>query len=770
MKNKFIEFIATKPGLTIIISLLMTFFIGSGVRFIIIDDDLMNMLPGNLASKQLYDEVMDDFGNSDVMFIAYGIEGENALNKKTLSICWDITEALENIEGVDEIVSISNTNAIESDDGFMAVGDLQPNRDLNDEELERIIGYLDANPDFKLRFLSDDGFYLNLIVRTLKEGDLNAITHEIDRIKETNLNDYDVHIGGQAYVTGIVPQLIMGDTQKLMLVGVILMVLILLANLRSHPAVGLVMVTILLSALGMMGFMGYMVKITGSPRFYFTLINSPMPIILLTIANSDGVHIITRFFRELRSHQESDTAIRRTLKGLMLPVFLTSLTTALAFVTLVSAPIMPVTGMGLSLAFGVIWAWVLSITFLPAVLGKKTWNLTSKAITHKSFFEKASASWGNILVKNPKLILSIGSLIVLVSIIGVFLVEVEVNILSFFKEGSDIRNSYAFLDDKMLGTMTTVFRFDGDIKDPKVLNDMETLQNHLEENPKVTMTISIADVIKQMHKSVMDDDPTYEVIPNTKEEVNNLFTLYGMSGDPDDFSSLVSYEYDQAIVTAMLKSVSTNEIITFANETDDFLRGHLSSGADVKSTGLLIILKDFVYLVINSAIYSLIASIILIGLLGAYFFKSYKWGGLAILPLTSAVLLNFGLMGLIGVQLSHITALLSSIIIGVGVDFAIHYIAEFRTLLKQGVTANKISAAVISEVGYPIFLDAASNMGFIALVISAFLPIQYIGGLMTFAMISTSIGTLTLLAASTELLKKKIYAFENIRLQIKGNQ
>ena len=105
--------------------------------------------------------------------------------------------------------------------------------------------------------------------------------------------------------------------------------------------------------------------------------------------------------------------------------------------------------------------------------------------------------------------------------------------------------------------------------------------------------------------------------------------------------------------------------------------------------------------------------------------------------------------------MSHITALLSSVIIGVGVDFAIHYISQYRRLSRT-VGTNKLSRTVVDDVGYPIILDAGSNMGFGALLFSAFVPIQYIGGLMVFAMVSTSIGTLTVLAALAELLKKRL--------------
>ena len=95
------------------------------------------------------------------------------------------------------------------------------------------------------------------------------------------------------------------------------------------------------------------------------------------------------------------------------------------------------------------------------------------------------------------------------------------------------------------------------------------------------------------------------------------------------------------------------------------------------------------------------------------------------IPLTGAVILNFGLMGHFDITLNHITAILSSIIIGVGVDFAIHFISQFRRLSISN-PRDGLSQEVIQDVGYPIILDAGSNMGFGALLFSAFIPVQYI--------------------------------------------
>tara|TARA_B100000315_G_C14201760_1_gene417974 strand:- start:54 stop:428 length:375 start_codon:yes stop_codon:yes gene_type:complete len=118
-------------------------------------------------------------------------------------------------------------------------------------------------------------------------------------------------------------------------------------------------------------------------------------------------------------------------------------------------------------------------------------------------------------------------------------------------------------------------------------------------------------------------------------------------------------------------------------------------------------------------------------------------------------------MGWFGVDLTHFTALLTSIIIGVGVDFSIHYIAEFIRYTKNGVNKDEISYKVVNDVGYPILLDVFSNMGFAALIFSSLIPIVHIGGLMVFAMLSTSFGTLTILATIMEMNKHTLIRIGN---------
>jgi hypothetical protein len=743
------------PWRTIIISLLLTLLVGSGVRFFLIDDDMMKLLPKNLESRISWDAIQEEFGSTEVIFIAFGNEGKSIFNPVAMATLWDLTEALETGKQIEELNSITTATRMDNLDGFMEVDDLQPDRNLSQEEINDLKDYLDKNTVIKKRFVSQDDQYFLITVQPYNSDRLNLFRDELVTIADPILAGYEVHYGGMAYVTGTMPAMIRDDVQDLMKLGILIMVMVLLLNLRSVPGVAMVLMVIGLSLFAMIGAMGWIYKLTGSDRFLFTLANTSMPIILLTIANSDGVHVISKFFRELRTKHEVRLALSTTMDSLLVPILLTSVTTIAAFATMTLSPIEPLFGYGIIIGVGIAWAWFLSSLMLPAVIGLKKWNLESKAITELSIFEKVINKLGKIVLTHPKYVFSAGATIVLIGLFGISKVVVDVNMSKFFKPGTEIRDTMDFMDDKMAGTVDIRVRVEGDIKNPQTLSSMRALQKKMEENEKVTTSFSIANVVEQMHRTVMDDNPEYETIPDNREKVNNLFTVYSMSGDLDDFSSIVDYDYKTGLITAFSKVMSTDEIFAYVEEMNGHVKTTMDRDLIVDFTGMIVVLRDLVIMIVRSSALSIIFSLIVIGIIASIFFKRILWGVLAVIPLTSAVIINFGFMGYFGIELSHITAILSSIIIGVGVDFAVHYIAQFRRLSRT-IDANKLSQEVVEDVGYPIILDAGSNMGFGALLFSAFVPIQYIGGLTVFAMVSTSIGTLTVLSALAELLKQRL--------------
>ncbi len=765
MKKWFINQSIIHPKRSILIALILTALMGSGIRYFVVEDDFMKILPQDIQSMITWNELREEFGNTDLMFVAFGTRGQDVLNSKALAALWDITRAMEDLELIDEVMSISSADRMDSDDGFLAVDVMQPYRELGEAEIQSIRTYLDDTPKIKTQYIGSQGDYLNVMIRPTVDAGNDIVVHELEAIVDKYLKGYDVHWGGQAYLTGALPVLIRNDVTKLMQAGIIGMLFILLLSFRNVPAVGMVFATIMLSMIFMIGFYGWAYHITGSDAFLFSVTNTSMPIILLTIANSYGVHIITKFFRQMRKKGKNvRAAVEASLDALILPIFLAALTTIAAFLSMVFAPLEVLLGYGVAISVGIVWAWLLTTIFLPSILVLKKWKPDTNAVSHASTLEKMVVVFGERVMRHRKAILAGSVLVVFIGVLGIFKLNIEVNMKNFFKADNPIRQSLEFMDAEMTGSMDLQFLINADLKSPEVLNQVSGIQTFMESHPSVALSISIADIIKQMHRMVNDGDLAFETIPDSREKVNNLFTLYSMSGDPDDFSSLVDYDYRKGLATSMMRSISTSEIVVLVDEIEAFLAQDEYSDLNITITGMLVIFRDLVALIVQSSFISIFASIFVIALIAGYFFKHWLWGVLAVIPLSSAVILNFGLMGIFGVDLNHVTALLSAIIIGVGVDFAIHYISQFRSHLREhGLTAD-ISHETMQDVGFPVILDAASNMAFGALLFSEFVPMIHMGGLMIFAMVSTSLGTLTLLAVILDLMKQRLANIESAKL------
>jgi hypothetical protein len=729
---------------------------------------MVKLLPKDIPAIVAFNDIRDQFGNYEFMYIAIGHKNSNAMNPELFKIVGEISEKLEKNQAIEEVISISTSSKIYfgKEDSSIIVEDLIPQRNISLNQLKSITEYLNNNPELKEKIISKNEDYLNIIVRPKSNDQYADITYKIHEITEdyktydygNEIKNLEYNYGGNAYVTGAVPGLVAKEVKKLILYGLILMCLILLINLRSIPGVLLIISTIALSLFSMLGFMGWVYHFTNSEVFYFTLNHTSMPIILLTIANSDGVHIIGRFFKELRLYKNINKAINSTMDHLIMPISLTSLTTSLAFLTLIFSPLNGMNGYGIVLAFGISWAWFLSLTILPALISLIKWDPNSNAITKKSYLEKIINKFGLLVNLNPKKIFYPSLIFIMISIFGLTLVKVQVNYIEMFRKGNIIRDSAQFLDENMTGNLNLMINIygeeEGTLKEPENLKKIESIENYLDSMSIVTSTIAITDIIKQLHKTIMDGNSKYYSIPETREEINNLFFLYQMNDD-SDLSNIINYENNSTVITSLMKTFSTTEMIGYKDNIEKFITKELkNSNLNYKLTGIMTILSEFIWLVIKSSFISIILSLFIIYIVCSLFFKSWKFGLLSIIPLVSAIIINFGLMGFFGMDLTHMTAILSSIIIGVGVDFSIHYVSEYRELIKLK-ESNK-TKKTINNVGHPIMLDALSNMAFISLIFSTIIPLAQIGGLMVFSMAACSFGTLTLLASSIEYFKHKL--------------
>ena len=521
------------PKLTIAISFLFTIIISSGIKWFVVDDDFFKMFPKDMPSRILWEDMTDEFGDSEFLFIAFGNQDSDVYNIETINSVKNLTDAIKEINVVDKVISLSTVNVIlvDPDDNEELYTDtLFPKGELNSNDINKAKKYLDTNPDIKNRLISNDEKYTAIAVRSIvKDNNQNyrnnaALMNAISPLVDKYLDNYNVHYAGNPYITGAVPELIKSDASKLILLGLFIMILLLYLNVRNVKAVLMILLVIILSLVSMNGFMGWMLLITQNTIFNFTMINTSMPIVLLTIANSDGVHVVTHFFKQLRDKRDNRLAINLTMKAMGLPIFLTSLTTIIAFLAMFYAPITQLMGYGIVVSFGIFWAWLLSNSLLPSMLLLSRWDFKANFISKLGFLERCINSIGNVILIYPRRTLLIGFTLVICGLVGITFLKVEVNIIKFFKPENSIRQSTEFVDENFGGTMSLLMRVNGEMDNPRTLKRISEIQDYIETHPEVKITASLSDLIKEAHKTLYNNNDFYS-IPDSLNQVRNLLFM-----------------------------------------------------------------------------------------------------------------------------------------------------------------------------------------------------------------------------------------------------
>jgi uncharacterized protein len=253
-----------------------------------------------------------------------------------------------------------------------------------------------------------------------------------------------------------------------------------------------------------------------------------------------------------------------------------------------------------------------------------------------------------------------------------------------------------------------------------------------------------------------DEDPAFDKIPESREMIAQYLLLYEMSGDPDNLNRIVDYDYRNVNLTVQLKSDSSRDMKRIIDITDAYKDVLAESGIMIRYAGSGYKALVFADLLLEGQIISLLLSFVLVAILLTLMFRKLLIGLIGTIPIALTAAINFGTMGLLGIPLSSATALISSIAIGIGVDYAIHLIEHYTTVRQRGLTIHEAAVETLSHTGRAIVFNALAVMGgFAVLLTSVFPPNRQVGALITLNMASSAIGTLTLLLFILVALDKK---------------
>jgi predicted RND superfamily exporter protein len=747
------------PWLTVVLFALVTGILAVRIPEISIDTDVRAMMPSQ-NPEFIYNEWVEDyFGIEDPAVLVIINDGPHGVfTPGTLALVQQLSEAVEELDAIDgeDLVSLSAVDNITGEDDVLDVKPFFEEPPATQSEAGAIRDLVFGNRMMLGSLVSRDG-RSTLIIGELEEGfDKVELYRDLqDIVRTAPVTAERVVIAGRPLIEGEMGRLASADLALMFPLVTLAAAALLFLSLRSLRGVLLPLLVVVSSVIWTLGVMAW-----GHATFF--VITTIMPVLLVAIGVANGIHIIHHFLLGLAEHPNRPVReiVFETMEQLTPPVVMTSLTTAGGIGSLAVSSMRPIQGFGFFTAAGVLAGMVFSLTILPAILcllppPLRAAQRTARTQTEKGGFVSALLdTLTPLVIRRPLLAIGGAGFLIFVGVAGIPRLVVDASLLRNFPKGNPVKLADDEIQTYFGGSQPMQIVLDGGAEDawkvPENLRALEGLQTHLVAADHTSETRSIADYIKRMNEVMNLDDPNANRVPDSQELVAQYLLLYSMSGEPDDFEDVVDSNYRMANLRTQLTSDSSPLIGRALDDVETYAAGHLAPlGIEARASGTARIIFDFMELIITGQIRSLVLGLLIVVLLAALMSRSFAAGLFTVLPVAVATVLNFGLMGWFHVPLGVTTALLSSMGIGIGVDYAIHFVFRYRRGRLGGLSREATMRETLSTSGVAIFYNALVVLaGFLVLAASEFPPNRVLGLLVSLNMLVCFLGTVTLLAAA----------------------
>ena len=706
-----------------------------------IDPEMRNYVPHSIKSRIETDKIESEFGVQDLAVIIFS--DSCIISTNNLNQIKNIDRSISRINGISSRISPFTVKSITSEEGMMIVDPLIRDIPSGSDELKKL-----GKDILESRFARDIVVSSDLttasITATINSSETEKETlQKIDSIINSYPGKAKIIKGGLPYIRQSLTKDVSRDAIFLIPAALLIMLLILKANLGSWRSVMLPFSVVALTT----AFSLALIPLAGWKMSIITLL---VPVILIAVANNYGIYLVARFQELSNKHTGASKKelIRILIKSLNMPILFSGLTTVAGIMGLLTHSIIPAKQVGVLAAAGVSLALLMSLLLIPALIFVSGTGLISndRKGDKTRIFDGILNRLSNIIINNPGRILLVSAVVIIIFSAGTAFLRINTNQENYFSSKHPVRRASELINSKFGGSQTISVMIKGDIKDPEIMKRIDIITTEIEHQNGVGNVFSISQVVKEMSKAIFTNtEYGYNQIPETREAIAQMFELYNMSGSPDDFKQLTDLENSKAHILIRL-SKPENEIIKAVKAKIKELT--VNFPAEVSIGGYAIIMADFAESIIKGQISSLLFAVITVFLLLAIVFKSFKGGLIGSIPLIASIIVLFGFMGYSHIALDAATALLSSIMIGVGVDFTIQYIWCFNMQIRSGLSYPEAITASMKTIGRSIIINALSVMaGFGVLIFSGFTSIRFFGYLVLISIGSCLVGALVIIPA-----------------------
>lgn len=747
MNNTKKNYLIASWAVLIIVMALTIYFIGAMSKNARMETNLDEYMPKTHPSFIYSDQAEEWFNIKDGILIA--IENKNGIyNTQTLEKIKAISEDLQAMDEFDDfdVMSLYTADNIVGDEYGMDVKAFYKRAPKSAEKLDEIRQNVKTNDMVYGRLVSADET-VALIVAGMN-GDFTQEFHQkiTEFAKGFESENETIYVAGRPIVEGTMALLGPADMKRMVPIVLLVIGVVLFLLLRSYRATTATLVSVFISSIWAFGLM----SVLNVPIYS---VSTMIPVMLIAIGVAYGVYFYNHLaqFYEKQPKATRSAAVMYVIKVLITPLAMAAFTTIIGFISLLSSQVYPIKYFGIFTAVGILVAFLLALTFLPAMVIIFGYKPKIKKVKNTSL--QKNDTWENVtnwlLLRKKAIYISV-VVVLIISGIGIQKVWINSSFLSNFEKNSDIVLTDKFVNSKFGGTSTLNVILESDeqsaFKQPANLILIDQMQDETEELALVGNSFALTDYIKRMNKVMNADEEEFYSIPSDNEMIAQYLLLYEMSGDPQNLEKVINYDYNRTNITFQLKgddSKTINEALSVIKQFEDRLN---EKGITINYAGSGYKALVFTDLILEGQIISIAISLVLVLILLTIMFRSFKAGLIGSIPIIITATFSFGVMGLLNIPLSTTTALLSSIAIGIGIDYAIHFMQYYKVNTKE--SGDKLSGlyATMNQTGKAILFNAIVVIaGFMVLLFSVFPPNRKLGALVSMNMFTSLVGTLTIM-------------------------
>ncbi len=641
---------------------------------------------------------------------------------------------------VDSISNFQRTKAYEDD---LIVADMIKDAlSLDDKTIVEIKNAVLSEPALVNRLISPNGNTTGVVVtlqipidkRTESTMEIaNSIRKIVSDFKEAHPN-FNTHISGTMMMDATFSELGISDSMTLLPTSFLIMVAI-LALLVGRFFGTLVTTTVILlsigAAMGASGFLG----------FPITSVTTSAPVIILTVAVANCVHILVTFFDNFEESGDKVDAMKESLRINLQPVFLASVTTAIGFLTLNTSEVPPFNHLGNIVSIGILISFILSVSLLPA-------TLTLMPLKRPRMRENRTyllSSIAEFIIRKRRLVLTTTVVLIIIAISNIPRNELNDIFVHWFDESVQFRQSADYMEENLTGIYVVSFSLSsgesGGISSPKFQRDIENFSVWLESQPETVHVDRFTTIMKRLNKNMHQDEQSFYKLPESRELAAQYLLLYEMSLPYGlDLNNQINVDKSSARVNLTTKTISTKETLELNEKALTWLENNADHIQVAESAGTVLMFSNIGQRNIRAMLTGTTIAIFLISALLMIALRSLKIGLISLVANLVPAGIGFGLWGIFVGQVGLSLSIVTGMTFGIVIDDSVHFLSKYLRARRE------------KQLGVDDSVRYSFNTVGKALVVTTFILVVGFSVLATSSfLVNSAMGTMTAIIISIAL-------------------